>query len=161
MSIKKETCICIIKSVKHLHIKNHWTSPLMKIKWNRKCTKVWGNTVGGENFHTSGVWLDVIGCCLFLVKHVVIVVIFLVVWLIKVLHLLLCPAWSVSGRRFHCINTVVVIILVIRWWFLRFLRRRIFFFGLLSELIRLSFWLCCFYLFLPSEWLQLIRKGTW
>lgn len=102
-------------------------------------------------------WSDAV----FLVKHVVIVIFFLIVWLIKVLHLLLCPAWSVSGRRFHCIHTVVVIILVIRWWFLRFLWRRMVFSALLLELILLSFWLRCFYLFLTREMTITDKKGTW
>lgn len=35
----------------------------MKIKWNRKCTKVCGNTEGGGNFHTSGVCLNMIESC--------------------------------------------------------------------------------------------------
>lgn len=121
MGIKKETCICIIKSVKHLHIKNHWTSPLMKIKWNRKCTKVCGNTEreGLLPYKQSVFEHDRFA----LIEHVVVIV-FLIVWLVEVLHLLLGPAWPVTGQSVHWTQAVAVIILVIRWWFLRLLQRR-------------------------------------
>lgn len=62
MSIKKETCICIIKSVKHLHIKKSLNITINENKI-KQCTKVRENTGGGGNFHTSRVRLNVIEGC--------------------------------------------------------------------------------------------------